>query len=101
MSKLERKLYRQNTKKTEKKAVKKATKEFKKMLTGRIDLFNKIPNRCMTCEKPFDRTSREDTASFRVVVREEEEVINLYCPDCWNKAIKIVEEFSKKKEVNP
>tara|TARA_B100000700_G_C14338054_1_gene531350 strand:+ start:194 stop:358 length:165 start_codon:yes stop_codon:yes gene_type:complete len=49
----------------------------------------------MTCEKKFDKTNRDDVNSFRVIVREKEEVVNLYCDECWKKATNIVENFAK------
>ena len=36
--------------------------------------------------------------SWNVVVREKEEVVNLYCPDCWSKALEIVEDFKNRIE---
>ena len=36
--------------------------------------------------------------SWNVVVREEEGVVRLYCPDCWDKAQKVGAEYMKQKE---
>ena len=58
-------------------------------------MFEKIPNSCLTCEKPFDKMNKEHVNSFRVVVRESEDKVNLYCDDCWNKAVNIIQEFEK------
>jgi hypothetical protein len=33
--------------------------------------------------------------SWSVVIHGEEEVVRLYCPDCWEKAKKITEDFAK------
>ena len=33
--------------------------------------------------------------SWNVVVHGPEEVVRLYCPDCWDKAKKITEDFKK------
>lgn len=70
-------------------------KQSKKQLTQKLGLFDKIPDNCLTCEKEFDKTNRDDVQSFRVVVREKEGVVNLYCDDCWTKATNIVENFTK------
>ena len=70
-------------------------KQSKKKLTQKLGLFDKIPENCMTCEKKFDKTDKADVQSFRVVVREKEGVVNLYCDGCWKKATTIVENFTK------
>ena len=31
--------------------------------------------------------------TWNVVVREEEEIVRLYCPECWDKANKIIKEI--------
>jgi len=63
-----------------------------KELSRKIGLFDKIPDRCLTCNIQFDKKNKEMVMSWYVVVREQEENVNLYCPDCWNKAKKIIEE---------
>jgi len=52
----------------------------------------------LTCHEPYDRMNKEQVMSWRVVVREEEEKVNLYCPDCWNKATSLLKEIER--EVN-
>ena len=69
---------------------KKAQKELKEKLM----LFDKLENECSACLKPFDKKSKEHAKTWNVVVREKEETVRLYCPDCWNKANKIIEEFN-------
>jgi hypothetical protein len=73
---------------------KKAKKEFAK----KVALFGKLDEQCLTCEKPFDKTNKEQVRSWFVVVRKEENKVNLYCPDCWNKAQETIEEFRKRME---
>jgi predicted RNA-binding Zn-ribbon protein involved in translation (DUF1610 family) len=63
-----------------------------------LGLFDKIPEHCLTCHEPYDKVNRDQVTSWRVVVREEEEKVNLYCPNCWNKAISLVKEMER--EVN-
>ena len=81
--------------KIRRKKAKSELKKSKKSLDQKLGLFDKIPDNCLTCEKKFDKTNKEDVQSFRVVVREKEEVVNLYCDECWKKATTIVENFAK------
>ena len=73
-------------------------KQSKKDVQVALGLFDKIPEHCLTCHEPYDRMNREQVTSWRVVVREEEERVNLYCPDCWNKATNLIKEMEK--EIN-
>jgi len=79
-------------------AAKEAKKNGNPELEQKIGLFSKLPDECLTCQKPFDKTDKKMVMSWNVVVREQEEVVNLYCPDCWAKAIEIVEDFKSKLE---
>jgi hypothetical protein len=94
MSKFERKIRRQK----EKEASKRERKVFKNAdqdLGEKVGLFNKLPESCMMCFDSFDKTNREMVASWSVVVRPEEDKVNLYCPDCWDNAQKIIREFQE------
>jgi predicted RNA-binding Zn-ribbon protein involved in translation (DUF1610 family) len=71
-----------------KKAGKKGTDMEKK-----LGLFDKIPENCLTCLKEFDKLNKEMVMSWNVIVREEEGVVRLYCPDCWNKATEFAKEM--------
>ena len=53
-------------------------------------LFSKMPDECSACTDPFDKTDREMVMSWNVVVRNDEELVRLYCPSCWDKAQKAV-----------
>ena len=57
-------------------------------------MFDMLEDACAACDKPFDKKSKEHAMTWRVVVREKEEVVRLYCPECWDKANKIIEEFN-------
>lgn len=81
--------------KIKRKQAKVKAKEAQKRMQQQMNMFDKIPDQCLTCDKPFDKMSKEDVASFRVVVRESEGKVNLYCDDCWDKAVNILQEFSK------
>ena len=75
---------------------KRKNKQSEKRIKEQMNMFEKIPNSCLTCEKPFDKLNKEDVNSFRVVVRESEGRVNLYCDSCWDKAVNILEEYSEK-----
>ena len=62
-------------------------------LSRKIGLFDKIPDRCLTCNMNFDKRDKEMVMTWYVVVREREGKVNLYCPECWDKAEKIIEEY--------
>ncbi len=71
----------------------KAIKKSKKQETDigqKVALFGHLPDECLTCGKPFDKQDREMVMSWQVTVREAEEKVNLYCPDCWQKAMEVV-----------
>ena len=84
---LERKLKR--------KKAHKAKKSAEKEMAIKVALFGKLGDKCLTCEKRFDKMNKEQVATWSVVVRQEEEVVRLYCPDCWDKAIEIVQNFKE------
>ena len=82
---IERKLRRQQTKKSKKKA--------EKEMAVKVALFNKLPDKCLTCEAPYDKTNKDMVTTWSVVVRQEEELVRLYCPTCWEKAVEIIQDF--------
>lgn len=67
-----------------KKAVEKR-KEAEKNLAGQINMFDRMPNECSACKKPFDKKSKEMAQTWIVVVRSEQKLVRLFCPDCINK----------------
>ena len=60
-----------------------------------VALFNKLPDHCLTCEKPYDKNNKEMAMTWSVVVHGEEEVVRLYCTECLEKSKKITEDFAK------
>tara|TARA_R110002124_G_C8600764_1_gene484300 strand:+ start:196 stop:477 length:282 start_codon:yes stop_codon:yes gene_type:complete len=56
-------------------------------MAEKVALFGKLGEECLVCEKPFDKKDKEMVMSWSVVVREKEEKVNLYCPECWNGAL--------------
>jgi len=81
MGSLKRKLRRNKEKKLNKKMIK------------QISMFGKVGDECLTCQAPFDRKSKEHAKTWRVAVREKEQKVNLYCPECWGKALKLIKEI--------
>ena len=77
------------------KAAREAKQQGQEELASKIALFGKMPDKCLTCDDPFDKQNREMVMSWNVVVHGEEEVVRLYCPECWNKALKITADFKK------
>lgn len=73
----------------------KSKKRAQKELATKVALFGKLSDTCLTCEKPFDKMDKEQVMSWKVVVRKEEEVVNLYCPECWERAKQLVTSIMK------
>ena len=59
----------------------------------KVALFGLIGNHCLVCSKPFDKKDRDMVASWSVVVREKEEKVNLYCPECWAGALDLLSDI--------
>lgn len=74
--------------KIERKKMKDAEKEMKQ----KLNMFDKMGDECLNCQKEFDKKDRSMVESWRVVVRQDEGKVNLYCPECWDFAQKIVRE---------
>jgi len=60
-------------------------------LSKKIFLFNKLPEKCDTCDEPYDKSDKALASQWRVVVKHEEEVVRLFCPECHKKAVRIME----------
>jgi len=67
-------------------------KEAEKELQQKVGMFDKLPDACDACKKTFDKKDKSMVQSWNVVVREAEGAVRLYCPECWNAAIKAIEE---------
>jgi len=79
-------------------AAKAAKKDENKELSEKIFLFEQMPDECSACIKPFDKTDKEMVKSWNVVVREKENIVRLYCPDCWQKAIEVIKTHGEKND---
>jgi uncharacterized protein with PIN domain len=75
----------------------KSHKDKEKDLKQKLNMFDRLPDHCLTCNKPFNRKDKEHVQSWFVVVKNSEQSVKIYCPECWDKATKIVEEYYKVK----
>ena len=71
----------------------KRSKKKKTELEQKLGLFDLLPEDCMVCMAPFDKKNKEQVMTWNVVVREKEKVVRVYCPTCWGKAKKLIEEL--------
>ena len=71
---------------------KRAKKDGNPEMAEKVALFGKLEDECLVCAKPFDKKDKEMVMSWSVVVREKEEKVNLYCPECWNGAIEMLQQ---------
>ena len=84
-----RKIKRQIEKEAKKEL--KADKEFQ----AKVALFGKLEDNCLVCSKPFDKQNKEMVMSWYVAVRQQEEVVNLYCPECWDRGLTLVQNIKE------
>ena len=61
-------------------------------LSRKVGLFDQISDHCSACLGPFDKKNKQMVMAWYVVVREKEKKVNLYCPGCWQTAVKALEE---------
>ena len=71
-----------------KKKGQKSNKEIDKVM-GMFDL---LPDQCSACFAPYDKKDKQMASTWNVVVKEEEKIVRLYCPDCWNTATQIIQD---------
>ena len=74
-------------------AARQAKKDGNEELAEKVVLFGKLGDECLVCNKPFDKKDREMVMSWSAVVREKEDKVNLYCPECWSGAIELLNEI--------
>jgi len=75
----------------------KAEKQAQKELSKKLNMFDRLPDECSACLEPFDKKDREMVTTWNVVVKSQQNLVRLYCPSCWKKAIDVVEEYEKVK----
>ena len=70
----------------------KSQKKAEKTMAKRLMMFDMLDDECAACLAPFDKQSKEHAMTWNVVVREQEKVVRLYCPECWDKAQSIIKQ---------
>ena len=85
MGSLKRKFLRNKTKKIK--------KDIEKQMKRQLMMFDKLEDECAACKKPYDKKSKEHAMTWNVVVREKEDIVRLYCPECWDKANELIKEI--------
>ncbi len=60
--------------------------------------FDKLPKECSACLKEYDKKDKQMAMTWNVVVRDEENTVRLYCPDCWELAQSAIETMRKEIE---
>ena len=87
---LKRKIQRKNNKEKR--------KRIEKDMSEKLNMFDEIPAECRACTKPFDKKNKEMVTSWNVVVREKDNIVRLYCPECWARAKNLVSNFFENRE---
>jgi hypothetical protein len=68
-------------------------------LSEKISLFNGLEEECLACTLPFDKQDKAMVQLWNVVIREDKDPpVRLYCPDCWEKAQTVAEEYFRQRE---
>ena len=75
------------------KLARKKAKAAKKRMSQQLSMFDALEDECAACQKEFDKKSKEHVSTWNVVAREKEKIVRLYCPECWEKANKLIEEI--------
>ena len=64
-------------------------------MANKLMMFDMLEDECAACRTPFDKKSKEHATTWNVVVREKEEVVRLYCPECWTMARAVVKQVEE------
>jgi len=76
-----------------KKKEKKLAHDQQQKMRNQMNMFDRLPEACNACGEAFPKT-REAHMTWKVAVRNKEQTVRLFCPDCLDKASKLVEEQS-------
>ena len=52
-------------------------------LSEKIFQFDQLPEECSACLKEYDKKNKQMAMTWNVVVKDAENTVRLYCPDCW------------------
>lgn len=75
---------------------KKMGKESSQKIAEKIFQFDQLPEECLTCLKPYDKTNKQMALTWNVVVQDKD-TVRLYCPDCWQMAQRLISEYKKER----
>ena len=81
------------------KIARKKAKKAEKRMSEQVMMFDKLGNECSACLEPYDKKSKEHAITWNVVVREKENIVRLYCPQCWAKAVNLIKEVQNDSRV--
>ena len=76
---------------------KKVGKKNSQKLADKIFQFEQLPEECLACLKPFDKNSKDMAMTWNIVIRDEN-TVRLYCPTCWDTAVKVAEHYRSERE---
>ena len=62
-------------------------------LEEKLKLVETLSDSCRSCKSPFDKENMKMLSEWMIVVRQSESATHLYCPECWEKATKIIEKL--------
>lgn len=74
-------------------------KNAEKDLKQKLNMFDRLPERCTACSEYFDKTNREQVMSWYVVERRKQKIVNLYCPTCWNEGTAMVKQIAEEQKM--
>ena len=74
-------------KKIQRKIKRAKKKQQERELKEKIGMFSKLEDSCLVCEKLFDKQDKKMVQSWYVIVNKKKEKVNLYCPECWQRAV--------------
>lgn len=76
-------------------------KQSERDIKQKINMFDRMPDYCVVCQKPFDKKDREQVKTWIVVERAKKKSVNLYCPQCWSEgtviASQMIDAYDSKK----
>jgi len=78
------------------KSKKKTGEKPNKEIDNVMGMFDLLPDECSACLAPYNKKDRKMVTSWNVVVREKENIVRLYCPQCWIMAKNIIQDIREK-----
>lgn len=83
------------TRKLKRKPLTQKRKDAENYLKESMNMFDRMPNECSACSKPFDKKSKEMAQTWTVVIRNEQKLVRLFCPECIDKVKEILPDENK------